>query len=98
MLDATSPATLGRRIDAPVAKRTRMVLFNSSSPEMPALGKSLRQEGLYTLVRWTYFFTNPPLSITETELREGFNRRPRAGSHRSHYEIRCTLCRRAGIN
>jgi taurine--2-oxoglutarate transaminase len=34
--------------------------------------KFFRQEGLYTFVRWNYFFTNPPLSITEAELREGF--------------------------
>src|SRR2546422_4420049 len=26
----------------------------------------------YTFVRWNYFFTNPPLSITEAELREAF--------------------------
>ena len=30
------------------------------------------EEGLFTFVRWNYFFTNPPLSITEAELREGF--------------------------
>jgi taurine--2-oxoglutarate transaminase len=40
---------------------------------MAALGKFLRDEGLYTIVRWNYFFTNPPLSITEAELREGFD-------------------------
>jgi taurine--2-oxoglutarate transaminase len=39
---------------------------------MTELGKFFRQEGLYTFVRWNYFFTNPPLSITEAELREGF--------------------------
>jgi taurine--2-oxoglutarate transaminase len=39
---------------------------------MAAVGKFFRDEGLYTFVRWNYFFTNPPLSITETELREGF--------------------------
>jgi taurine---2-oxoglutarate transaminase len=37
-----------------------------------ALGAFFRQEGLFTFVRWNYFFTNPPLSITEAELREGF--------------------------
>jgi hypothetical protein len=26
---------------------------------------------LYTFVRWNYFFTNPPLCITDAELREG---------------------------
>jgi taurine--2-oxoglutarate transaminase len=46
--------------------------FNGGSPEMTALGKFFREEGLYTFVRWNYFFTNPPLTITETELREGF--------------------------
>jgi taurine---2-oxoglutarate transaminase len=39
---------------------------------MAALGKFFRQEGLYTLVRWNYFFTNPPLTITEAELKEAF--------------------------
>ena len=46
--------------------------FNGSSPEMAALGKFFRQEGLYTFVRWNTFFTNPPLTIAEAELREGF--------------------------
>jgi taurine--2-oxoglutarate transaminase len=53
-------------------KRTPMAPFNGTSPEMTELGKFFRQEGLYTFVRWNYFFTNPPLSITEDELREGF--------------------------
>jgi taurine---2-oxoglutarate transaminase len=49
-----------------------MAPFNGSSPEMQALGKYFRQEGLYTLVRWNTFFTNPPLCITEDEMREAF--------------------------
>ena len=49
-----------------------MAPFNGTSEEMAALGKFFRQEGLYTLVRWNTFFTNPPLCITEKELREGF--------------------------
>jgi taurine--2-oxoglutarate transaminase len=49
-----------------------MAPFNSTSPEMQALGKFFRQEGLYTFVRWNTFFTNPPLCITEAELREAF--------------------------
>jgi taurine--2-oxoglutarate transaminase len=52
--------------------RQPMAPFNGTSPEMAALGQFFRQEGLYTFVRWNYFFTNPPLSITEAELREGF--------------------------
>ncbi len=46
--------------------------FNSSAPEMQALAKFFRQEGLYTFVRWNYFFTNPPLCITEDQLRDAF--------------------------
>jgi taurine---2-oxoglutarate transaminase len=46
--------------------------FNGSSPEMQALARELRAGGLYTIVRWNTFFTNPPLCITEAELREGF--------------------------
>jgi taurine---2-oxoglutarate transaminase len=49
-----------------------MAPFNGTSPEMQALGKHFRQEGLYTFVRWNTFFTNPPLCITEAELREAF--------------------------
>src|SRR3977135_757768 len=49
-----------------------MAPFNGTSPEMGALGKFFRQEGLYTLVRWNTFFTNPPLCITEEQMREAF--------------------------
>jgi taurine--2-oxoglutarate transaminase len=49
-----------------------MAPFNGTSPEMGALAKFFRQEGLFTFVRWNYFFTNPPLTITEAELHEGF--------------------------
>jgi taurine--2-oxoglutarate transaminase len=52
--------------------REALAPFNGTSPEMAALGRFFRDEGLYTFVRWNYFFTNPPLSITEAELREGF--------------------------
>src|SRR6478672_2084939 len=54
------------------AKKTPLAPFNGTSDEMAALGKFFRQEGLYTFVRWNTFFTNPPLCITETELREAF--------------------------
>ena len=46
--------------------------FNGTSPEMQALGKFFREEGLYTFVRWNTFFTNPPLCITEAEMAEAF--------------------------
>ena len=37
-----------------------------------ALGKFFRENGLYTLVRWNTFYTNPPLCINEQQLREAF--------------------------
>ncbi len=49
-----------------------MAPFNGTSPEMKELGNFFRQEGLYTFVRWNYFFTNPPLCITEAELKDAF--------------------------
>jgi taurine--2-oxoglutarate transaminase len=54
------------------ATREPMAPFNGTSAEMAALGKFFRDEGLFTFVRWNYFFTNPPLCITEAELREAF--------------------------
>ncbi len=54
------------------ATREPLAPFNGTSPAMTALATFFRQEGLYTFVRWNYFFTNPPLSISEAELREGF--------------------------
>ena len=51
---------------------TPLAPFNGTSPEMAAISKFFRQEGLYTFVRWNTFFTNPPLSISEDELRDGF--------------------------
>jgi taurine--2-oxoglutarate transaminase len=53
--------------------RAPLAPFNGTSPEMAELAAFFRQEGLYTIVRWNYFFTNPPLSITDAELRDGFD-------------------------
>jgi taurine--2-oxoglutarate transaminase len=53
--------------------RTPLAPFNGTSPEMAALGRELRARGLYTFVRWNTFFTNPPLTISEAELNEGFD-------------------------
>ncbi|MCC7124358.1 MAG: aminotransferase class III-fold pyridoxal phosphate-dependent enzyme [Acidobacteria bacterium] len=46
--------------------------YNGTSPETQMLGRFFREHGLYTMVRWNTFFTNPPLTITEAELREAF--------------------------
>jgi taurine--2-oxoglutarate transaminase len=52
--------------------RQPMAPFNGTSDEMVALGKFFREHGLYTLVRWNTFYTNPPLCINEPQLREAF--------------------------
>jgi taurine--2-oxoglutarate transaminase len=46
--------------------------FNGSSDEMKAVGKFLRQNGLYTMTPNNSIHTNPPLCITEEQLAEGF--------------------------
>jgi taurine--2-oxoglutarate transaminase len=51
---------------------TPLAPYNGTSEEMAALARFFRQEGLYTFVRWNGFFTNPPLTISEEELRLGF--------------------------
>jgi taurine--2-oxoglutarate transaminase len=55
-------------------RRTRepMAPFNGTSEEMAKLGRFFREQGLYTLVRWNTFYTNPPLCISEAELRGAF--------------------------
>jgi taurine--2-oxoglutarate transaminase len=52
--------------------RQPMAPFNGTSEEMAALGKFFRGNGLYTIVRWNTFFTNPPLCINEEQMREAF--------------------------
>jgi taurine--2-oxoglutarate transaminase len=47
--------------------------FNGTSEPMNKLRKIFRDEGLYTFVRMNYFFANPPLIVTEEELRHGFD-------------------------
>ncbi|MEO8252249.1 MAG: aminotransferase class III-fold pyridoxal phosphate-dependent enzyme [Chloroflexota bacterium] len=49
-----------------------MAAFNATSPEMASLDARLRDDGLYTMLHWNQVFTNPPLCITEEQLREGF--------------------------
>jgi len=49
-----------------------MAPFNGTSEEMTALSRFFRDRGLYTFVRWNTFFTNPPLCITEQQLRDAF--------------------------
>lgn len=49
-----------------------MAPFNGTSPEMQKLGAFFKEHGLYVFVNWNNFFTNPPLCVTEEELRGAF--------------------------
>ncbi|HRI49469.1 MAG TPA: aminotransferase class III-fold pyridoxal phosphate-dependent enzyme [Pseudomonadota bacterium] len=49
-----------------------LTAYNGTTPEMQAIARHLRANGLYTFVRWNTIMTNPPLCITEEELAEGF--------------------------
>jgi taurine---2-oxoglutarate transaminase len=53
------------------ASRTPLAPFGGTSDEMKRLSALFRELGLYTFTRWHTFFTNPPLCISEGELREG---------------------------
>jgi taurine---2-oxoglutarate transaminase len=51
---------------------TPMTPFNGTSDEMKAVGKYLRDHGVYTMIANNSIHTNPPLCITEEQLAEGF--------------------------
>jgi len=58
------------------ATREPLVPFNAAPSQMgpmAKLGAYLRENGLFTFLRWNSFFCNPPLCITESELREGLD-------------------------
>ncbi len=50
----------------------RIAPYNGSHPAMAELGKFFRENGLFTFIRWGSFMCNPPLCITEEQLRLGF--------------------------
>jgi taurine---2-oxoglutarate transaminase len=49
-----------------------MAPYNGTSDEMKAVARHLRDNGLYTLVRWNTIHNNPPLTITEAQLGDAF--------------------------
>jgi taurine--2-oxoglutarate transaminase len=51
---------------------TPLTPFNGTSDEMKAIGRFLRENGLYTMIANNSIHTNPPLCITEAQLAEGF--------------------------
>jgi len=50
----------------------RMAPYNGTSPAMQELGAHFRRERLFTFVRWGSFMCNPPLCISDEDLRRGF--------------------------
>jgi taurine--2-oxoglutarate transaminase len=50
-----------------------MTPFDGTSDEMKAIGRSFREQGLYTFIAGSSIHTNPPLCITEDQLTEGFD-------------------------
>jgi taurine--2-oxoglutarate transaminase len=49
-----------------------MTSYGGQSDEMKAVGRHLKDNGLYTFVRWNGIMTNPPLIISEEQLADGF--------------------------
>ena len=47
--------------------------YNGTSDEMKAIAKFIRDNGMYTMFRWNGIHTNPPLTISEDEMAEGFD-------------------------
>ncbi len=52
---------------------TPLTPFNGTSDEMKAIGKYLREHGVYTMLANNSIHTNPPLTIAEDELAFGFD-------------------------
>ena len=51
---------------------TPMAPHNGAHPAMGAFSTFLRENGLFTFIRWGSFMCNPPLCITEEQLGEAF--------------------------
>ena len=49
-----------------------MAPYNGTSDEMKAIGAHFKKHGLFTFLRFGMIHTNPPLTITEEEMAEGF--------------------------
>ena len=46
--------------------------MNVTNETMGAINRYLLDHGVYTMVRWWNVMTNPPLTVTEEQLEEGF--------------------------
>jgi len=52
---------------------TSIAPYNGTHPAMQQLTAFFQEQGMFTFVRWGSFMCNPPLCITEQQLREGFS-------------------------
>ncbi len=54
------------------SKNEPIAPYNGSHPAITKLAGFFKENGLFTFSRWSSFTCNPPLCITEAQLREGF--------------------------
>jgi taurine--2-oxoglutarate transaminase len=54
------------------SKGTLLAPYNGAHPAMGKLATFFRENGLFTFVRWSNFTCNPPLNISEADLKLGF--------------------------
>jgi taurine--2-oxoglutarate transaminase len=55
------------------AKGELLAPYNGSHPAMGKLAAFFKDNGLFTFVRWASFTANPPLNISDEDLRYGFS-------------------------
>ena len=58
-------------LEAAKGEGERSPIFSGMTLVLKQLNDFLRENGLFTFVRWNTCFVNPPLTITEQQLREG---------------------------
>ena len=77
--DASQPRALRHPRPGPAAGALHAddASFNATSEEMAAVGRYLRDHGVYTMVSNNSIHTNPPLCISEEELAHGIRRHRR---------------------
>jgi taurine--2-oxoglutarate transaminase len=63
------------------SKGEALAPYNGAHPAMAKFNRALLDAGLFTFVRWGSFMCNPPLCITEAELKHGFAIIDRALEH-----------------
>ena len=60
-------------VDIKKADGTLISGYNAMHPKMKELAAFFTNNGLFTFVRWSHFMVNPPLTISDEQLAEGFD-------------------------